>query len=236
MTKPTLVLLPGLLCDAAFWTARPALEAFAPAHVVAYPDLDSISAMAQRALDQVAGPLVVFGHSMGGRVALEIMRIAPQRVVGLALLNTGIHTRKEGEEEKRAPLIRLAYAQGMEALADVWLPPMVDARRKDDGELLAPMKAMVMRATPEQHEKQIRALLNRPDPRETLPRIACPTLALVGRQDLWSPVAQHEEIVALVPGAKLVVIEGAGHMSQMERPEESTAALVEWLRTDVLRA
>jgi pimeloyl-ACP methyl ester carboxylesterase len=97
------------------------------------------------------------------------------------------------------------------------------------------MKAMVLRATPRQHERQIRALLDRPDPRDLLPRIACPTLVMVGRQDQWSPVAQHEEIAALVPGAKLVIIEGAGHMSQMEQPAATTAALVSWLRDAVLR-
>jgi pimeloyl-ACP methyl ester carboxylesterase len=236
---PTVVLMPGLICDGQFWTARAALEQLAPARlqvrVADFSRLSSIGAMADKVVGETAGPIVAIGHSMGGRVALEVLRRAPERVVGLALLNTGIHTLRDGEEAKRAELVRLAYEQGMAALADRWVPPMVDPRRKDDAALLAPMKQMVMRATPEQHERQIRALLDRPDPRDLLPRIACPTLVMVGRQDQWSPVAQHEEIAALIPGAKLVIIEDAGHMSQMERPEETTAALVQWLREAVLQ-
>jgi len=231
----TVVLMPGLMCDQAFWTARAALEALAPVRVADFSQLSSIGAMAEQALGMVEGPIVAIGHSMGGRVALEAVRQAPGRVVGLALLNTGIHTRRPGEEEKRAEMVRLAHAQGMAALAELWVPPMLDPRRRDDAALLAPMKAMVLRATPAQHERQIRALLDRPDPRALLPLINCPTLVMVGRQDQWSPVAQHEEIAALIPGAKLVVIEGAGHMSQMEQPAATTAALVDWLRDDVLR-
>lgn len=233
-TPPTVLLLPGLICDAQFWTARAALAELAPVKVAEYTGLSSIAAMAQKALSEVDGPLVVIGHSMGGRVALEAMRQAPQRIVGLALLNTGIHTRRPGEGEKRAVMVRLAYEQGMAALADAWVPPMVAPRRADDAQLLAPMKAMVLRATPQQHEHQIRALLDRPDPRDVLPRIACPTLVMVGRQDQWSPLSQHEEIASLIPGAKLVVIEDSGHMSQMEQPAATTAALVNWLRDDVL--
>lgn len=234
-STPTIVLMPGLICDAQFWTARSALERLAPVAVADFSQDASIEAMAERVVNGASGPIVAIGHSMGGRVALEVLRRIPQRVIGLALLNTGIHTRREGEEAKRAELVRLAYEQGMAALADRWVPPMVDPRRKDDEALLAPMKAMVLRATPQQHERQIRALLERPDPRELLPRITCPALVMVGRQDQWSPVAQHEEIASLIPGAKLVIIEDAGHMSQMEQPEATTAALVDWVRGDVLR-
>jgi len=231
----TIVLMPGLICDAQFWTARAALEQLAPVVVADFSQDASIEAMAERVVNATSGPVVAIGHSMGGRVALEVVRRIPQRVIGMALLNTGIHTRREGEEAKRAELVRLAYEQGMAALADRWVPPMVDPRRQDDAALLAPMKAMVLRATPEQHERQIRALLDRPDRRELLPRITCPTLVMVGRQDQWSPVAQHEEITALIPGASLVIIEDAGHMSQMEQPAATTAALVDWVRGDVLR-
>lgn len=226
--------MPGLLCDQAFWTARAALEALAPVVVADFSQASSIEAMAGKALAAAQGPIVAIGHSMGGRVALEAMRQAPQRVVGLALLDTGIHTRRPGEEDKRAAMIRLAYDQGMAALADVWVPPMVDPRRQDDAALLAPMKAMVLRATPEQHERQMRALLGRPDPRALLPTITCPTLVMVGRHDQWSPLVQHEEIAALIPGARLAVIEDAGHMTLMEQPAAGAAVLVDWLRDEVL--
>jgi pimeloyl-ACP methyl ester carboxylesterase len=227
----TIALLPGLLCDRAFYAAQiPAFEALAPTCVADFSTQSSFSAMAHSVLDSIEGPLAVIGHSMGGRVALEIIRQAPERVVALALMDTGVHPRREAEVPKREELVRLAYDKGMEALATHWLPPMVHPDRVRDEALLAPMRAMVMRASPQQHERQIRALLDRPDGREVLSQITCPTLVLVGRQDLWSPVAQHEEIAALVPGAELAIIEESGHMVLMEQPQTSEEALVSWLR------
>jgi pimeloyl-ACP methyl ester carboxylesterase len=232
---PTVVLMPGLLCDGAIWQAvQCRLQGLAPIWIADFSKTSSITDMAHSVLERNDGPLVAIGHSMGGRVALEMVRSAPERIAGLGLLDTGIHSRREGEEAKRAALVRLGYEQGMGALADIWLPPMVDPRRMHDADLLAPMKAMVLRASPEQHERQIRALLDRPDARGGLSGIRCPTLVMVGRQDQWSPLAQHEEIAALIPGAKLVVIEDSGHMLPMEQPEPTAAAIAAWLQTAVL--
>ena len=89
--------------------------------------------------------------------------------------------------------------------------------------------ALIRRATPGQFEKQQRALLSRPDASGYLSRIRCPTAVIVGRQDLWSPVEQHEEIAAAIPGSVLTVIEDCGHMAPVERPDETTAALKAWL-------
>lgn len=233
--KPTIALLPGLLCDAQVWAGQHAdLAQLAPVVVADFSQEASIEAMAAKVLSEVTGPLIAIGHSMGGRVALEMVRQGKDCIVGLGLLNTGIHVRRDGEVEKRAELVRLAFESGMGALAERWLPGMLDPARKDDQVLLASMKSMVMRATPEQHERQIKALLDRPDPRGHLRDIACPTLALVGRQDQWSPLAQHEEIAGLIPGTKLAIIENAGHMAPMERPAETSAALSRWLQDDVL--
>jgi protocatechuate 4,5-dioxygenase alpha subunit len=169
---------------------------------------------------------------MGARVALEMVRAAPERIAGLALLDTGIHTVREGEEANRQILVDLAFKEGMAALADRWLPPMVHEARVHDSRLMEPLKAMVMRATPEQHHRQIRALLNRSDPRDLLPTIKCPVLVIVGRQDRWSPLAQHQEIAALIPNAELIVIEDSGHMSPVEQPDQVSHALLHWLRLD----
>jgi len=232
---PTIALLPGLLCDASIWSVQCAeLGQVAPVVIPDFSQLSSLSEMASSVLKHTAGPLVVVGHSMGARVALEVVRLAPERVVGLALIDTGIHLRKDGEEAKRQALVKLAYAEGMAALADVWLPPMVDPRRKDDRDLIDSLKAMVTRATPDQHQRQIQALLNRPDARGVLASVSCPTLVMVGRQDQWSPIAQHEEIASLIPGSRLVIIEDCGHMSLAERPMETTQALLDWLLSTVL--
>lgn len=228
--RPTILLLPGLLCDASVWTAQ--VEALRPhAHVLVadFSQHDSLEAMARSALATVEGPIIAVGHSMGARVAMEMVHLAPERIVKLALIDTGIDSRREGEEAKRQVLVDLAYAEGMGALAGRWLPPMVHADRIDDQALLAPMKAMVMRATPEQHRRQIQALLNRPNLLPRLADVPCPTLVMVGRQDRWSPLAQHEEMAARIPNAELVVIEDSGHMTLLEQPEQVSNALLRWL-------
>ncbi|WP_201837050.1 alpha/beta fold hydrolase [Microvirga zambiensis] len=228
--RPTIVLLPGLLCDASMWDAqRKALEPYADVRIGDFSQLDSIEAMARSALALADGPLVAIGHSMGARVAMEMVRLAPERITKLVLIDTGIDPRRDGEQEKRRELVDLAFAEGMEALADTWLPPMVHLERVADEALLAPLKDMVLRASPEQHQRQIKALLDRPNARLGLAQIACPTLVMVGRQDRWSPLAQHEEMAALIPEAELVVIEDSGHMSLVEQPEQVSQALLRFL-------
>lgn len=228
---PTLVLLPGLLCDASVWAHQRA--AFADSHVVVTPVLygyESIPAMARAVLDGVTGPFALAGHSMGARVALEVLRQAPDRVERLALLDTGTHPRKEGEEATRQVLVDLARNEGMAALAARWLPPMVHPDRTVDAALMAPLAAMVCRATPWIFAGQVRALLDRPDAASQLGAIRCPTAVVVGRQDGWSPPSQHESIAAAIPGATLTVIEDSGHMSTVEQPDAVTGALRDWLR------
>jgi pimeloyl-ACP methyl ester carboxylesterase len=189
----------------------------------------SIPAMAQQVLNFAPERFSVAGHSMGGRVALEIFRMAPERVERLALLDTGIHPRAPGEEAKRQELIDLARSEGMDALAARWLPPMLHPGRRQSGIVLETLTAMVKRSTPETFENQQRALLDRPDAREALMLVRCPALVLCGRQDEWSPVAQHEKIAALIPHARFVVVEDSGHMTPIEQPEAVTGALREWL-------
>ena len=228
--KTTLMLLPGLLCDAA--TYAPQIAAFGKDYDVRVPDffgLDSINAMAKRVLETAPGDFVMAGFSMGGRVALEVMRIAPERVKALAIFDTGVHPRSPGEEVKRQAVIDVANNEGMEALAARWLPPMLLPANLANEKLVGDLTAMVLRATPAIHEKQITALLNRPDAAPVLPTIRCPTIVLCGRQDIWSPPEQHEPIAAAIPGAKLVVAENCGHFLPVEAPEVLNAALRELL-------
>jgi pimeloyl-ACP methyl ester carboxylesterase len=228
--RPTVVLLPGLLCDASVFAAQvAALKPHADVAVADFSREDSLEGMARAALALREGPLVVVGHSMGARAALEMLRLAPDRIAALCLMDTGVHPRREGEKAQRKVLVDLAFAEGMGALADRWLPPMVHEARAADPAFMAPLKAMVMRASPEQHARQIRALVERPDPRPLLPTVSCPTLVMVGRQDRWSPLGQHEEIAALIPNAELVLIENSGHMAPVEAPEEVSRALLRWL-------
>ena len=231
MTHATLVLIPGLLCDRAAW--QPVIDLLSSGGAPAVADCStqsSITEMARDVLASVAGPLNVAGHSMGGRVAFEMVRLAPERVVRLALLDTGVHGRKPGEEAKRQEVIDLAYREGMRALAARWLPPMVHPDRHADTVLMDELTAMVMRMDAALHERQIRALLNRPDAEQQLSSIDVPTALIVGRQDAWSPLSQHEAMKLAIPHAHLFVIEDAGHFAPVEQPGAVAKALDAWIK------
>jgi pimeloyl-ACP methyl ester carboxylesterase len=227
--KQPLLLLSGLLCDETIWADIPdRLADVADVGIVAFRGFSSISAMAQHVLALAPQRFAAAGHSMGGRVALEVLRSAPHRVAGLALLNTGVHTVRDGEPQSRGRLLRLAYEHGMSALAREWLPPMMagGARTQD---LMPRLTAMVERSTLDSYAGQINALLNRPEALSVLPTIAVPTLLLSGSEDTWSPVSQHETMRRRIPHATLFEIHGAGHMAPVERPDAVAVALREWL-------
>jgi pimeloyl-ACP methyl ester carboxylesterase len=223
----TLVLIPGLLCDAVSWD--PVRHLLGQGVVADVTEQDSIEAMAAQVLASFDGPLAVAGHSMGARVGMEMWRQAPDRLRRLALLDTGLDPRKDTEIAGRQRRLDLAHAEGMAALCDDWLPPMVHPSRHNDPGVMGPLRAMVLSKTPEIHDRQIKALLNRPDARPVLATITVPTLVLVGRDDQWSPVAQHEDIAHVVPGARLVIVDEAGHFAPFERPEAVAAAMQDWL-------
>lgn len=222
--------LPGLLCDDRIWSAQiEALAAFGPIAVPGYGDARSLGEMAQRALALAPATFSLVGHSMGARVALEIMRIAPERVERLALLDTGVHPPRPGEAAKRQALVELGRREGIGRLLDEWLPPMVAPDRRADATLMARLRAICAHGGVALYEAQIAALLHRPSVLPLLPGIRCPTLVGVGREDGWSPVHQHETIAAAVAHADLVIFEKCGHMSPVEAPDQVNAALLHWL-------
>ncbi|CDZ31798.1 Putative hydrolase [Neorhizobium galegae bv. officinalis] len=225
----TLVLIPGLVSDAIVWAPlAEAASGVMPVHHADLSDGASITGMARTLLDETDGDIVAVGHSMGGRVALEMARMAPDRVRGLVLANTGHHPKREGEEIKRQQMIDLGN-RSIEELAQQWLPPMLDPARVGDKDLIGRLHAMVLRAGSQVHERQIRALIGRPDASAYIADLRCPILLVAARQDGWSPIAQHQEIADAAPDAELVIIENAGHFAPVERPVETTAAITEWL-------
>jgi pimeloyl-ACP methyl ester carboxylesterase len=190
--------------------------------------------MAQAVLSVAPERFSVAGHSMGGRVALEIYRLAPGRVARIALFNTGylpLAAGAAGEEEirKRGELVTLARSEGMRVMLRQWLPPMIDSRRINDTVLVNSILEMMSRKTPEIFAAQVRALLARPDAGPVLEQIRCPALLLTGREDGWSGPAQHQAMAAKIAGSRLVVVPDCGHMSTLERPLEVNAALGAWL-------
>lgn len=235
MTRPTLLLLPGLMCDRAVWAAQiEALSSRFDCIVPHYGMLNSLAAMAAQVLREApAGPLAVAGHSMGGRIAFEMVAQAPQRIERLALLDTSTHPLPPGEEGEREragrhALLEIARAQGMRAMAREWAKGMVHPSRLDSPVFDAVLD-MFERGTPAAFAAQIEALLARRDATDLLARIAVPTLVLCGREDGWSPPSRHEFMHQRIAGSRLVILESCGHMSTMERPEAVTAALADWL-------
>ena len=223
-----ILLIPGLLCDGGVW--RHVQEALGGRALVA--DLSTQASIASMAADCLAlaeGPLAVAGHSMGGRVAMEMARMAPDRMERLALLDTGTHPLGRGEAEKRRAAVRRGYEEGMEALAEQWLPGMVHGPNRRDGALMDGLRAMVVSKTPELHERQINALVGRPDASAYIGSIEARTLVVVGAEDAWSPPAQHEEIRDAMPNAVLEVVPDAGHFAQLERPGLVTPLLAGFL-------
>jgi pimeloyl-ACP methyl ester carboxylesterase len=226
---PTWILLHGLLCDADTWS-----DFIGPlsrtGHVLAarLSGIGSLPGAAQAVLEQAAGPLVVVGHSMGGRVALEMARQAPERVRGLVLMNTGYRGLGEGEIAKRQAIADAARAGGIAAIADDWLDGMIAPDTRGDAALMARMRAMVLRSTVDSFTGQIQALVERPDAADLLPRIACPALLMSGTHDRWSPLSRHEDMARRIPGAELGAIEGAGHMAPFEAPAACVARILDW--------
>lgn len=235
MSRESIVFLPGLLCDRAVWEPQiDALSARYDCIVADYGAADSLTMMARSALESAPARFSLVGHSMGGRVALEVMRTAPRRVTRLALLDTGYQARSEGEAgeaeaRKRYRLLDIALSQGMRVMGREWLQGMIHPDRLQDREIVESILAMIERKTAGIFAAQIRALLDRPTAEAVLRAIHCPTLVLCGRQDGWSPLSRHEEMARLIPGGQLAVIEDSGHMVTLERPEEVTAQLEHWL-------
>ncbi len=236
MSKPSLILVPGLLCDSTVWLAQvAALHDLAEITVAEPPECDSLGAMAEAILKTAPASFALAGHSMGGRVALEILRRAPQRVARLALLDTGYQPLASGEEGAREVLgrermVTLAREKGMRAMGLTWARAMVHPSRLSDAALMASILDMIDRRTPDFYAAQVRAMLSRPDASAVLPQIHCPTLVLCGREDAWSPLERHRRLAALIPASTLTIIEDCGHMSTLEQPEAVNAALRWWLR------
>jgi pimeloyl-ACP methyl ester carboxylesterase len=230
--KHRLVLLPGLLCDAALWA--PQVQALGDEAEIFVPDLsrdDSVEALARRVLSEAPFERFALGGlSMGGYVALEIVRQARERVERLALLDTRARPDTPDELERRRTLIRIA--QGAKSFAPVhkrMLPLLVHGSRLSDAALIQVIDGMAERIGLEGYVRQQSAIMARADFRPTLPAIACPTLVLCGRQDALTPLSFHEEMTAAIKGARLVVLEECGHLSTLEKPEEVNAQLRAWL-------
>jgi len=222
-----LLFLPGLICDARIYA--PQLAAFPESRAVdGYGLANTLEDMARVALAQAPESFDLFGHSMGGRVALEVFRLAPNRVRRLALASTGVHSIGEGEPAKRRALQAIGHDDGFAALVGTWLPPMV-AEHNRSKPIYGAMRQMCLDAGQNVFDAQINAQLTRPEQESLLAQIRCPTLVMTGELDAWSPPAQHEAIAERIADCTLEIVAGAGHMLPLEAPETVNQAIAAWL-------
>jgi pimeloyl-ACP methyl ester carboxylesterase len=225
-----IVLAPGLNCSPRLFAAQmPELWRFGPVTVADHTRDDTMAAIARRVLAAAPPRFALAGLSMGGYIALEIVRQAADRVVKLALLDTGARDDPPEAQAKRHINIGLAESGGFDTLVEVQFPIYVHPSRTQDAALKADYVAMCDDVGPQAYVRQQNAIMTRADSRPLLPTIRCPTLVLVGEQDEATPPALSDEMAAGIPGARLVKIPDCGHLSTMERPQAVTKELVAWM-------
>lgn len=225
-----LVLVPGLTCTAALWAAQ--ISALGPLASVSVADHTSDATMAgiaRNILAKAPPRFALAGLSMGGYIAFEIMRQAPERVTRLALLDTSANPFDPSQAPAREALIGLARAKGMDAALRRLLPAFLHPSRLEDAALVETVLQMGRDTGPDTFARQQAAIMSRPDSRPTLKTIACPTLVLTGAQDLLTPVADHQAIAAGIAGSTLEIIPDCGHLTTLEKPDAVNAAMLAWL-------
>ncbi len=231
MTKSPLVLVPGLLCDVQLW--QPQVEDLADIADIWIADHTRSDTMAGVARDVLADvPFANFalaGLSMGGYIALEIMRQAPQRVARLALLDTVASADLPEQTQRRMDFIALARRGHFARVTETLLPLLTHPSRQRERPLADTIKSMARNIGMDAFIRQEHAIMSRTDSLGLLATIACPTLVLCGRQDGLTPLARHKEMAAGIRGAHLEVIDNCGHLSTLEKPAEVNAALRRWL-------
>jgi pimeloyl-ACP methyl ester carboxylesterase len=230
MPTTSLVLLPGLAADARMWASQlVALRPHAPQVSDVHARCDSITAMAAALLAETRGPLVLCGASMGGIIAMEAARQAPERIRALALLGTTARPESEDMRQLREDAIAL-FEQGR--VEEVIAPNVALAFHPDhakDPRLVAGYLRFVLDAGAAQLIRQNRAIIGRPDARSHLASLRCPTLVMCGDTDALTPMECSEEIAAAIGGAELVRVARCGHMLTMEQPALVNARLSAWL-------
>lgn len=225
---PALILVPGLSCDVALWRAQ--VEGLADVAAITVADTlhdDTIAAMATRLLDAAPERFAIAGLSMGGYVAMEVCRRAPERVTRLALLDTNARADNAEQVALRRFAIRTARERGYETVIRGSMGQLVHPQA--DPAVVEAVVAMALRVGLDVYEAQQSAIMGRIDSLPGLAEVAVPALVVVGADDLLTPPHYAEEMAEAIPGATLVKVPRCGHMATMEQPEAVNLALRAWL-------
>jgi pimeloyl-ACP methyl ester carboxylesterase len=226
-----ILLVPGLVSSPRiFAPVVPAMWRFGPVTVANHIRDDSMGAIARRILAEAPPRFALAGHSMGGYIAFEIMRQAPERVAKLALINTQARPDTPEATARRRGQMARAQAGDYRAIVDELFPGFVHPSRREDSGLRQLVHDMGEDVGADAFVRQQTAVMGRADSRPTLAVIACPTLVLTGDEDNTIPNALSVEMADRIPGAKLTILPQCGHLPQVEQPQATADALVGWLR------
>jgi len=229
-----LILLPGLLCDAALWAHQiDHLSDIADVHVADLSGFDTMAALAKSVLDKAPPTFAVAGLSMGGYVALEIIRQAPERVCHLALLDTNASADLPEQSERRLKLIKIAESGGLGMVAQQMLPALVHPDHVEEPDIVITFLKMAEQVGVAGFVNQQKAILNRVDSTQSLSAIRCPTLIVCGAEDQLSSVDVHKKMAENIgDNALFVSIANCGHLSSIEQPNAVSTVLRAWLLGD----
>jgi len=224
------VLVPGLFCTPRLYAEQiSALWQFGPVTVADHRRHDSMAVIAKNILASAPARFALMGLSMGGYIAFEILRQAPERVAKLALFDTAAQPDSPEQTKVRNEQIELARTGAYGKIIRAALPKLL--HRQADEVLRNAVIQMAEEAGTEAFIRQQQAIIHRADSRPLLASIRCPTLVAVGAQDRLIPPDRSQEIAAGIVGSTLVTIPECGHLATLEQPQASTRALVEWLKS-----
>lgn len=224
------VLIPPLLCSTQVYA--PILDTVWSHGAVMIADTrrnPSIAGMASRLLDQAPDRFALLGTSMGGYVALEVIRQAPERVTGLALVSTSARADSDEQRAARRQQSQLVREGHFDALVNAAFPGVVAERHESDPKLLDAWRNMANAVSPDAFLQQQSAVMGRPDSTPLLADIACPTFVIHGQEDRLIPLATGKDTAARIPGSTFRPIAEAGHFLFLERPGEAAIAVDEFL-------
>jgi pimeloyl-ACP methyl ester carboxylesterase len=225
-----IVLIPGLLASARMYAAQiPHLWRAGPVMIADHTRDESMNAMARRILAAAPARFALAGLSMGGYIAFEILRQAPERIAKLALLDTSARADAPEQTAMRRAQMTLAAQGRLAEVVEQQFPRLVHRARRGDAALREVFNLMAEEVGAAAFIRQQTAILGRSDSRPTLASLRGPALVLVGEDDELTPPERAAEIAAGIPGAHLVTVPQCGHISTLEQPAEVTQALLEWL-------
>jgi pimeloyl-ACP methyl ester carboxylesterase len=233
MTQTQLLLIPGTFCNKYIWQAQiDALQKDAIVSVVEPPRQDNLYANARDILKHAPPRFSVAGHSSGGYLVFELLRQAPERVERIALLNTNCHAADaEHETPMTEAMLARAYVEDIVTLAEEILPVLLSKHKKDDAEIKNIYVSMAEEVGIKILERQVKALLARPDSTSDLKHITCPTLIVAADKDVLISVAEHEQMAELIPNSRMEIIEDCGHLSTLEKPEQVNTLMIDWINS-----